>query len=149
VFENGVMPSVVLRPALITDIPAVLTFWKLAAEDTNRAESDSGPALERLIERDPAALMLAEENGLIVGSLIAGWDGWRCHLYRFAVHPERRRRGIGRALLEAAEQRFISWGGHRADAMVLADNVIAHPAWAASGYAPQSQWQRWVKPLGG
>jgi ribosomal protein S18 acetylase RimI-like enzyme len=143
------MSSVVLRPALIADIPAVLAFWKLAAEGTNRAESDSGPALERLIERDQAALMLAEDHGRIVGSLIAGWDGWRCHLYRFAVHPDQRRRGIGRGLLEAAEQRFISLGGHRADAMVLADNAIAHPAWAASGYVPQSEWQRWVKPLEG
>ena len=143
------MTSVVLRPALISDIPAVLTFWKLAAEDTNRVESDSGPALEHLLERDPGALMLAEDHGRIVGSLIAGWDGWRCHLYRFAVHPEQRRRGIGSALLEAAEQRFISLGGHRADAMVLADNDLAHPAWAAAGYAAQPEWQRWVKRLAG
>ena len=141
------MTAVVLRSALLVDIPAVLDFWKLAAEDTNRAESDSGPALERLLARDPAALVLADEDGEIVGSLIAGWDGWRCHLYRFAVHPDRRRRGIGRALLDAADQRFGGFGGHRADAMVLADNEIAQPAWAAAGYTPQPEWVRWVKPL--
>ena len=141
------MTPVELREATVADIPAVLDFWKLAAEDTNRADSDSGPAVERLLERDPAALLLAEQDGQIVGSLIAGWDGWRCHLYRFAVHPDQRRRGIGRALLEAAERRFAGFGGHRADAMVLADNTIAHPAWAAAGYSPQPEWARWVKPL--
>ncbi|HST80286.1 MAG TPA: GNAT family N-acetyltransferase [Kineosporiaceae bacterium] len=143
------MTSVALRAARLADIPAVLDFWKVAAEDTNRADSDSAPALERLLERDPGALLLAEVDGQIVGSLIAGWDGWRCHLYRFAVHPDQRRRGIGRALLDAAERRFAGFGGHRVDAMVLADNTIAHPAWAASGYAPQPEWARWVKPLPG
>lgn len=139
------MTPFVLREATLIDIPIVLDFWKLAAEGTNR--EDSAPALVRLLERDPAALMLAVEDGRIVGSLIAGWDGWRCHLYRFAVHPDRRRRGIGRALLEAAERRFEVSGAHRADAMVLADNEIAHPAWAASGYVPQPEWVRWVKAL--
>jgi ribosomal protein S18 acetylase RimI-like enzyme len=138
------MPSVVLRPATTEDVNAVLAFWRLAAEDTDRA--DTAEALELLLARDPAALILAD-GGEIVGSLIAGWDGWRCHLYRFAVHPDRRRQGIGRALLEAAERRFVDVGGRRADAMVLDDNEPAHGAWAASGYVRQPQWSRWVKPL--
>ena len=137
------MTSAVLRPATAADVPAVLDFWKVAAENTNRA--DSGPALERLLERDPAALTLADVDGRIVGSLIAGWDGWRCHLYRFAVHPDHRRQGIGRALLDAAEQRFAAFGAERADAMVLADNVLAQSAWAAAEYTPQPEWVRWVK----
>ena len=137
--------SVTLRAATATDVPAVLDFWKVAAENTNRA--DSASALERLLERDPAALMLADEGGRIVGSLIAGWDGWRCHLYRFAVHPDHRRQGIGRALLDAAELRFAAFGGERVDAMVLADNTLAQSAWAAAEYAPQPEWVRWVKPV--
>jgi ribosomal protein S18 acetylase RimI-like enzyme len=139
------MTAVVLRAAEAADIPAVLDFWKIAAEDTNRA--DSAPALERLLDRDPSALILADEDGRIVGSLIAGWDGWRCHLYRFAVHPDRRRQGIGRRLLDHAERRFADRGGVRADAMVLDDNDSAHRAWSAAGYAPQPEWSRWVKPL--
>jgi hypothetical protein len=30
---------------------------------------------------------------------------------------------------------------------VLAGNTLAHRAWAGSGYAPQPEWARWVKPL--
>jgi GNAT superfamily N-acetyltransferase len=143
----GVMTPVLLRAATATDIPAVLEFWLLAAEGTNRTESDSASALERLLANDPGALVLAVEEELIVGSLIAGWDGWRGHLYRFAVRPNRRRQGIGRMLLDAAERRFTNLGSHRADAMVLAGNASAHPAWSAAGYAPQPEWTRWVKPL--
>ncbi|GAA2329447.1 GNAT family N-acetyltransferase [Dactylosporangium salmoneum] len=135
-----------LRPATNADVPAVLVFWKLAAEDTNRVGDDAA-AVTALIDRDPEALLLALDGDEIVGSLIAGFDGWRCHLYRFAVHPDRRRRGIGKALLDAAEERFRALGGRRADAMVLDDNALAHHAWSAGGYAPQPQWRRWVKGL--
>ncbi|GAB3865905.1 GNAT family N-acetyltransferase [Dactylosporangium cerinum] len=136
----------ILRAATLDDVPAVLAFWKIAAEDTNRGGDDTA-AVQALITRDPAALQLAVIDGEIVGSLIAGFDGWRCHLYRFAVHPDRRRQGIGAQLLQAAEERFREFGGRRADAMVLADNTLAHHAWAAAGYAPQDDWRRWVKSL--
>lgn len=140
-----------LRPATVDDIPAVLAFWKLAAEDTNRADDDRA-AVTALIARDPLALTLAvdeegQEGEEIVGSLIAGFDGWRCHLYRFAVRPDHRRQGIGKALLEAAEERFRQFGGRRADAMILDDNVLAQHAWSAGGYASQPEWRRWVKSL--
>ncbi|WP_419723306.1 GNAT family N-acetyltransferase [Streptosporangium roseum] len=78
--------------------------------------------------------------------MIAGWDGWRAHLYRLAVAPARRQ-GVGTVLIWAAEERFAKFGAFRADAMVLHDNVLAHHAWSAAGYAPQPQWSRWVKAL--
>ncbi|WP_461061387.1 GNAT family N-acetyltransferase [Streptomyces pseudoechinosporeus] len=75
-------------------------------------------------------------------------DGWRCHLYRLAVHPSQRRRGVGSALLAAVEERFVRLGGRRGDAMVLKRNESAHHAWRAAGYTPEEHWRRWVKPLG-
>ncbi|WP_327007469.1 GNAT family N-acetyltransferase [Dactylosporangium sp. NBC_01737] len=135
----------ILRAATLADLPAVLAFWKIAAEDTNRGDSADG--VTALITRDPDALQLAVADGEIVGSLIAGFDGWRCHLYRFAVHPDRRRQGIGAQLLAAAEERFRGFGGRRADAMVLDDNTLAHHAWTAAGYIEQDDCHRWVKSL--
>jgi len=137
----------VLRPAAVADIDAVLAFWKASAEDTNR-EDDRG-AVERLLARDPEALVLAVAGAEIVGSVIAGWDGWRTHLYRVAVREDWRRRGVSRALMARAEQRFSSAGSRRADAMVLEGNRQGQAAWRALGYAPQQEWRRWVKRLPG
>jgi ribosomal protein S18 acetylase RimI-like enzyme len=134
------------RPATAAEATAVLEFWSTAAEDAGRPP-DSPDAVLRLIERDPEALILAIDNELIVGSIIVGWDGWRCHLYRLAVAPTHRRRGIGKTLISLAEQRFTTYGGTRADAMVLDDNTAAHPTWTTAGYTPQPNWSRWVKPL--
>lgn len=134
-----------IRPALADDLDAVLAFWKTAAEGTSISDDRDG--VGRLVARDPEALILAEQGGELVGTVIAGFDGWRCHLYRLAVHPQRRRQGIGSALLAAAEERFVRLGGRRADAMVLVRNENAHHAWSAAGYGPQEHWRRWVKPL--
>lgn len=134
------------RTAVEADADDVLKFWSTAAEDAHRPP-DSPDAVLRLIARDPEALILALDNDVVVGSVIAGWDGWRCHLYRLAVAPTHRRQGIGRRLVAIAEARFTSYGGKRADAMVLDDNDQAHGVWRTAGYAPQPEWSRWVKPL--
>jgi len=138
--------DLVLRAARSHELAAVLTFWATAAENAARPP-DTPVALAALHRRDPDALIVAVEQGRIVGTIIAGWDGWRCHLYRLAVDPHRRRAGIGRALIEAAETRIRSLGGTRIDAMVLDDNPGAHAIWAARGYHSQEDWSRWIKPL--
>ena len=135
-----------LRPAGPHDAPAVLAFWRVAAEDAHRPVDTPG-GLAALHLRDPEALILAVDGDRIVGTVIAGWDGWRCHLYRLAVAPSRRRAGLGRALIGAAEERFRILGATRVDAMVLDDNEQAHRIWRACGYRRQQEWSRWVKPL--
>ncbi|AIA07640.1 GNAT family N-acetyltransferase [Streptomyces noursei] len=139
------MTELHIRAGGPADLDAVLAFWKVAAEGTSISDDSDG--VTRLVARDPEALLLAERDGELVGTVIAGFDGWRCHLYRLAVRPDQRRRGIGGALLAAAEERFAALGGRRGDAMVLDRNTAAHPAWRAAGYAPEPQWSRWVKPL--
>ncbi|WP_405707254.1 GNAT family N-acetyltransferase [Streptomyces xanthophaeus] len=139
------MSDLHIGPATAADLSSVLGFWKNAAEGTSISDDLAG--MERLHERDPRALLLARRDGELVGTVIAGFDGWRCHLYRLAVHPGHRRQGIGTALLAAAEERFAALGGRRADAMVLDRNAQAHGAWDAAGYGPEDHWTRWVKPL--
>lgn len=140
------MADLVLRAAEAFEINAVLAFWRIAAENGHRP-ADTAGAIATLHLRDPDALILAVDGDQIVGTIIAGWDGWRCHLYRLAVAPGRRREGIGRALIGAAEARARILGGSRIDAMVLDDNAQAHTIWQANGYRRQEEWSRWIKPL--
>ncbi|ANW21271.1 GNAT family N-acetyltransferase [Streptomyces clavuligerus] len=133
-----------IRTATPDEAETVLAFWAEAAEGTSITDDVDG--VTRLIRRDPDALILAEADGLLVGSVIAGWDGWRCSLYRLAVLPPYRRRGIATVLLAAAEARFAAVGGRRGDAMVLEANDRAQRAWASAGYRREERWRRWVKP---
>nr|WSW70555.1 GNAT family N-acetyltransferase [Streptomyces sp. NBC_00995] len=139
------MSDLHIRCAGLDDIDDVLRFWPEAAEGTSISDDRDGVA--RLVVRDPEALLLAERDGRLVGTVIAGFDGWRCHVYRLAVLPAVRRQGIATALLDAADARFAALGGRRADAMVLEANERAQHAWAAAGYHREDHWRRWVKPL--
>jgi len=131
-----------LRPATAQDIGAVLALWQEAAEPTS---TDSTEALGNLLHRDPGALIVAEADGCIVGSVIAGWDGWRGAIYRLAVAPDHRRRGLGQALLRAAEERLTGLGGRRLHAIVVESNADAVAFWTATDWEHQGGQLRFAK----
>ena len=113
------------RHATVEDIPALLALWRAA--DAHPTVTDDPAALETLIARDAHSLLLAESDGEVVGSLIAGWNGWRGSLYRLAVHPAARRRGIATALVRRAIDDLRARGARRIDAFVVTadDHAVA------------------------
>jgi len=111
--------------------------------------ASSGPGREVLGE--PAAVLLvAEADGRLVGTVIGGWDGWRGSIYRLAVLPAYRRRGIARALVGEAERRLFRMGARRISALVDSDHPWATDFWdslGASGYRHDERMRRYVKTL--
>ena len=87
--------------------------------------------------------MVADKDGSIVGTVIVGWDGWRCHLYRLAVHENARRSGIARALIEEASRRAHALGADRIDAMVNVENGDAIAFWETFGFEFDPDDGRW------
>ena len=84
-WHDGPVPFT-LRAAAAADIGSLLQMWQQAAQNATRPP-DTAEAVTALLGRDPDAVILAENDGELIGSVIAGWDGWRCHLYRLAVRP--------------------------------------------------------------
>ena len=132
-----------LRAATSADAPAVLALWREAeAEPTH---TDNLESVSQLLRRDPASLIVAEANARIVGSVIAAWDGWRGSIYRLAVLPSHRRRGLGRQLVRAAEERLAVVGASRFQAIVVESDLPAAAFWRASGWEEQTERLRFVK----
>jgi ribosomal protein S18 acetylase RimI-like enzyme len=133
-----------LRTAGAEDAPAVVALWRAAGAAAT--VSDDPASVERLVTHDPEALIVAELDGEIVASLIAGFDGWRAHLYRLAVHPRLRRRGLARALVTEAELRLARRGARRVNALVAGDTE-AVMFWEAVDYGRDPDTSRHVKNL--
>ena len=121
----------------------MLALWRHA--DAEPSHTDDVESLERLIAHDGGALMVAESDRQIVGTVIAGWDGWRGSIYRLVVAPSRRRAGLGRRLVRAAEDRLSTGGASRLQAIVVETDAQATGFWTASGWEQQAERLRFVK----
>jgi len=124
----------------------VLALWASARSGHART-ADRAEDVERLVDGSPAALLLAEDAGEIVGAVIAAWDGWRGNIYRLAVHDSHRRRGIGMRLTRAAEDHLRDRGARRITALVAYDDDAAGSFWDAAGYPQDTEIGRRVRNL--
>jgi ribosomal protein S18 acetylase RimI-like enzyme len=97
------------------------------------------------VTHDPSALLVAEDEGSIVGSVIAAWDGWRGSVYRLVVAPSHRRLGLGRQLLGAADARLSAVGAIRLQAIVVETEPKAIGFWRESGWDRQIHRVRFVR----
>lgn len=134
-----------LRAGTAADIDDVLALWKSA--ETGPSTTESADDVRRLLERDPDALLLAEAEGEVVGSLIAGWDGWRGTFYRLAVDPAHRRHGLATQMVRAGEERLRALGAKRLNAIVESEEADAMSFWASAGYELQTARSRFVKNI--
>jgi ribosomal protein S18 acetylase RimI-like enzyme len=139
------MSPIAIRPAEASDAGAVLELWRLAATVPTRTDDEA--SIRSLIAHDPGALLLAEDDGELIGTLIATYDGWRGMLFRLVVLPERRRSGIGRALVSAGEHSLRKRGAVRVSLYAVKAEQGALDFWLAAGYWGDDYTQRFVKNL--
>jgi ribosomal protein S18 acetylase RimI-like enzyme len=130
-----------IRECRRDELGEVLALWRDA--EAPPGATDTEEALATLVEHDPGAILIAEVGGEMVGTLIAAWDGWRGNLYRLAVAPAHRRRGVGRALVDAGERRLRERGARRISALV-ADEPDAIPFWDSAGYRRDPRALRYI-----
>jgi ribosomal protein S18 acetylase RimI-like enzyme len=137
-----------VRPCEAADLPKVLALWE-EARSAQASIPDRIEDLRRLVDDSPAALLVAEHEGEIVGALIAAWDGWRGNMYRLAVREDRRRQGIGVRLTRAGEEYLRGQGARRVTALVAFDDTDAGGFWDAAGYPPDEEIGRRVRNIAG
>jgi len=136
--------AVVIRPCRPDEGPALLDLWHHA--DASPSPTDTPEQVDQVIQDPAASVLVPVDNDLLVGSIIGGWDGWRGNIYRLAVLPSYRRRGIARALVAAAEERLAARGALRVSALVEHDHPWAVGFWD-SLYEPDPRMIRYVRKV--
>ena len=124
------MSSEVIRGVLTEELRAVLSLWKEAGV-TPPSVTDSIEGLALLLQEPSALLLVATIDTKIVGSVIGGWDGWRGNIYRLAVAPEYRRKGIARRLVREISRALFERGAQRLSALVEHEHPWAMEFWSS------------------
>jgi ribosomal protein S18 acetylase RimI-like enzyme len=125
---------------------AVLELWQQARSE-HASTADRLDDVQRLLSGGSESLLVADADGVVLGALIAAWDGWRGNMYRLAVRFEHRRRGIGLALVRGGEERLRRQGARRITALVAYEDEVASAFWESAGYPRDREIGRRVRNL--
>jgi len=130
--------SLAIRCYQNTDQNAVLALWHRVFPDNPPHNNPAGD-IERKLRVQPECFLIAEQENAIVGTAMAGFDGHRGWVYYVAVLPEARRRGIGRALMNAAEQALAKLGCNKINLQVRAGNDTVLGFYRSLGYTVEER----------
>ena len=89
-----------IRLMQIEDYDLVYSLWLSCAGMGLNNLDDSRDGIEKYLKRNPETCFVAEDGGNIVGAIMTGHDGRRGTIHHTAVHPDYRKQGIGKALVE-------------------------------------------------
>ena len=123
-----------IRIMTIDDYDDVHALWMTIKGFAIRSIDDSREGVERFLKRNPGTSVVAEESGRIIGAILCGHDGRRGCLYHVCVHPDRRRRGVGKAMvvfcMEALRKEKIS----KVSLIAFTKNDIGNAFWKTIGW---------------
>lgn len=88
-----------IRTMTIADYDGLYKLWKSIRGFGIRSVDDSREGIETFLRRNPSTSVVAEEDGIIVGSVLCGHDGRYGYMYHVCVKEEYRLRGIGKAMV--------------------------------------------------
>ena len=95
---------------------------------------DNRVMIKKKIEHDPESIIVAKDSGNIVGSVFIIYDPWSSFIYRLGVHPDYRNQGLGKRLMETAEERLYTKGTNPITIFVLPDNKRVLEFYKRIGY---------------
>lgn len=124
-----------IREAGADDREAVIALWEECG--LTRPWNDPRADFIRAVEGKTSAVLLLDVGNTLAGSAMVGFDGHRGWVYYVAVSPGHRRQGLGRTLMQAAEDWLRSGGAPKIQLMVRSTNEEALAFYRALGLEPQ------------
>lgn len=123
-----------IRVMSINDYNDVYDLWISTPGMGLNNIDDSKDGIEKYLKRNPTTCFVAEDNGKVIGVIIAGHDGRRGFIYHTTVHTDYRRQGIGKQLVERALSALEAEGINKAALVVFARNENGNAFWEKIGF---------------
>lgn len=115
-----------------TDTDAVVALWQ--ACDLVRPWNDPHKDIQRKLQAGRELFLVGEVEGVIVASAMGGYEGHRGWVNYLAVHPDQQRKGYGRVLMRALEEKLLALGCPKLNLQVRQSNTAVIRFYEALGY---------------
>lgn len=109
-----------IRSFIADDEPAVIELWDRCG--LLRPWNDPKRDIQRKLLVNPELFLVGLIQGVVVATAMAGYEGHRGWINYLAVSPDCQRQGLGRAIMEAAEQRLRAIGCPKINLQVRTGN---------------------------
>jgi len=115
------------------DRAAVIALWRACG--LTRSWNDPDVDIDRKLALDDGGFFVAARNGQLVASVMAGYDGHRGWINYLAVDPSCRGDGVGRLIMDRAEQHLIASGCPKINLQIRAENSGAIQFYERLGFS--------------
>ncbi|VTU29685.1 Acetyltransferase YpeA [Variovorax sp. PBS-H4] len=116
-----------------SDEAGVIALWQACG--LTRPWNDPHRDIQRKLSEQPELFLVAiGDEGALLGSAMAGFDGHRGWVYYLAVSPGHRRMAIGRALMHEAERLLTERGCPKINLLVRSSNAEVVAFYRRLGY---------------
>ena len=128
------------------DVDDVAALWEKCG--LTRPWNDPHADIAFARQSQNAILLVGRLNGAIAASAMAGHDGHRGSVYYVSVDPDMQGKGMGRAIMAAAEDWLRARGVWKLNLMVRTDNAPVIDFYEALGYDREERVNlaKWIDP---
>ncbi len=127
-----------IRPCTRHDREAIIALWERVFPD-NPPHSAPAHNFDAKFAMGDDLLFVATDQGSVIGTAMAGYDGHRGWLYAVAVLPEYRRRGIGTDLVLHAINTLRATGCIKVNLQIRDTNTAVRGFYESLGFDAEAR----------
>jgi ribosomal protein S18 acetylase RimI-like enzyme len=133
-----------IAPIEDADVAAVIALWQRC--DLTRPWNDPAADIAMARKGTNATVLVGRDGSDIAASVLVGHDGHRGWVYYVSVDPDRRGKGFGRDIMNAAEDWLRGHGIEKLQLMVRAGNAKVQAFYETLDYQEQARviYAKWL-----
>lgn len=123
-----------IRLMTMEDYPGIYDLWINTPGMGLNETDDSREGIEKYLKRNPTSCFVAEDNGKIIGVIMAGHDGRRGFIYHTVVALQYRHHGIAKKLVERVMDALDQEGINKVALVAFERNELGNAFWEKIGF---------------
>ncbi len=122
----------VIRPYLSADENAVVELWRKC--NLLRSWNDPKQDIKRKLGVGSELFLVGLVDDKVVAAVMGGYEGHRGWVNYLAVDPTYQRRGLGRQIMKAVEEKILAMDCPKINLLIRTDNKVAVKFYEGIGY---------------